>query len=149
MVTLGESLARVTVTPPLGAGPGRVTWKAADWPRFSDTPEGRPIVPALWTVTLVVAFATFGTPVLVETWAVPALAPLMVTWTALVPCAMVTLGGTVTIPRGFAVRFTTRAEGAVAESVRVRVSLSGPVRVDVDCEKLSEAATFTVSVSDV
>jgi hypothetical protein len=75
MPTLELLLERVTVTADTGAT-GRVTWNAADWPRFRETPAGRPIVPPLCTVTLVAPLETFGAVELAVTVVVPRLTPV-------------------------------------------------------------------------
>jgi hypothetical protein len=53
-------LDSVTVTPPVGAGAERVTWKGADWPRPIVTFDGSERAPPLCTVTLIVPDVTFG-----------------------------------------------------------------------------------------
>jgi hypothetical protein len=127
--TLGESLLKLTVTPPAGAATGRVTWNAADAPRFSDTPDGRPIGPALCTVMLAVAFVMLGEPAFAVMVVVPGLAPTTGTVAVVAPCAMVTVAGAVTTPVGLALIITEMADGACADNVSVRFSVLGPVSV--------------------
>ena len=127
--TLRESLLKLTVTPPAGAAAGRVTWNAADWPRFSETPDGRPIGPALCTVMLAVAFVMLGEPPFAVMVVVPGLAPTTGTVAVVAPCAMVTVAGAVTTPVGLALIVTEMADGAGADNVSVRFSVSGPVSV--------------------
>ena len=47
------ALESETVTPPAGAGVGRVTAKGADWPGARITFEGRPMMPPLVAGVLV------------------------------------------------------------------------------------------------
>jgi hypothetical protein len=96
---------------------------------LSDTPEGRPIVPALCTVTLVVPLEILGEPALAVIVVVPRLTGVAVTVALVCPAAIVTVEGMVTTPEGLALKFTVRAEGAGADKVTVRVPLPGPVSV--------------------
>jgi hypothetical protein len=128
MLTLVESLARFTVTPPVGAAEGRVTWNAADCPKFSDTPAGRMSDPAVCTETLAVVFVTLGEPELAVMVVLPTPVPTAVICTLVAPLAKVTVAGTVAIPVGLALRLTVRPdEGAGADRFRVRVAVVGPV----------------------
>src|SRR5215467_8324632 len=49
------------VTPPVGAGDGRLTAKSVDCPNPTFVFGGRMIVPGFWTVTFAVVSGTFGT----------------------------------------------------------------------------------------
>src|ERR1035437_668335 len=95
MPTFDESLVSVTVTPPWGAAVGSVTANAFDSPSASVTFDGRPMDPALATVTLPVAFTMFAVVAAAVTVAVPGATPVTCTVAVLVFCAVCTVAGTV------------------------------------------------------
>lgn len=129
MPTFGVSLDNVTVTPPWGAGAGRVTWNATVCPSPTVTFDGRPIAPALCTVMLHVAFETLGVLEAAVIVVAPALAPFSVTVAVVACCAMVTVCGMVTTPAELALRLTETTDGAGADNVSVIFSVSGPIIV--------------------
>ena len=51
-------LARDTVTPPAGAGAGKVTGNGADWPNPMVVLDGKPIAPTFTTFTVAVVSAS-------------------------------------------------------------------------------------------
>jgi hypothetical protein len=146
--TLALLLERLTVTADAGAT-GRVTWNGADWPRFKETPEGRPMVPPLCTVTLVVPLETLDRLELAVMVAVPRLAPVTGTEALVAPSAIVTVEGTDTTPEGTALRLTVMAAGAGADNVTVRFSVASPVMVEVCWVKLKDPLTATLAVPAV
>ena len=149
-VTLAVSLLdRATVTPPDGAAAGNVTANAADWLGPTVTFDGRPMVPALTTVTLAVVSAKFGREL---AWivVVPSATPVTVTVALVALAAMVTVAGTVATPVLLELRFiTTPPAGAGADKFSVRFWVAVPVMVAVAGEKLAVAVTCTVWLADV
>ena len=146
MLTLFESLlASVTVTPPAGAGPGSVTWNAADWPKATLTFEGSRMAPLFCTVTAAVAFETFGETVLAVIVVVPAETPVTGKIAVVAPAAMVAVAGIVIIPAVLLAKvIATPPAGAGADSVKVRFCGVAPIRVRLAGEKVSEAPTVTL-----
>jgi len=63
--------------------------------------------------------------------------------------AIVTEAGTVTMPVGLAVRFTTVSAAAGADRLTVTLRLSVPVRVNDPGERLSKALVVTVPFTAV
>ena len=135
-------LERFTVTADAGAT-GRVTWNTTDWPRLRETPEGRPMVPPLCTVTLVVPLATLDVVVLAVTVAVPRPTPVTGTVALEAPCAIVIVDGIDTMPAGTALRLTVMTAGAGADNVTVRFPVAGPAIVVVGCVKPNDPPTVT------
>ena len=113
-------LVKATVTPPAGAGTGRVTAYGMDWPIATEAFAGRPMVPALTTFTVAVVSGTFGEElpwITVE----PMLTPVTGTLTVVVPAPKVTLAGTVAVLGLVDVRLMVKPPaGAAADRVRVR-----------------------------
>jgi len=142
--TAGLLLARFTVTPPLGAGAGRVTWNGAVCPSATVTFEGSDRAPAEVTDAVAVAPVTLGAVTPVAMVAVPVPTPVTETFAVVLPCGIVTEAGTETIPAGVAVSGTVSPPvGAAADKVNNSVLVSDPVRFKVWGEKLSEAPTVT------
>lgn len=129
IATFGRSLDNVTVTPPCGAGAGKVTWNAVDCPSPTVTFDGRPITPPLCTVTLAVALEMLGVTGLAVIVVVPTPAPFRATVAVVAFCAMVTVGGKVTTPAGLALRLTETVDDAGAESVSIIFCVSEPTIV--------------------
>jgi hypothetical protein len=142
IATLGLLLDRLTVTA-VEAATGRVTWNAADWPRFRETPVGRPMAPPLCTVTLVLPLEILDVLELAVMVADPGLTAVTGTVALVAPCAITTVEGTDTIPEGTALRLTVITAGAGADRVTVRFSLASPVMVEVGCVKLNAPLTVT------
>src|SRR5450631_2600131 len=90
----GSLLDSVTVTPPGGAGAGKVTGNGTDCPTGTLVRFGRIIWPALLTMMLAVVSATFGSAL---AWrvAVPTAIPVTGTVTLVALAAMVAVEGTV------------------------------------------------------
>jgi hypothetical protein len=145
MLTLFESLlTSVTVTPPVGAGPGSVTWNAADWPRATLTFEGSRIAPLPCTVTVAVPFETFGETVLAVIVVDPTATPVTEIVVVLNPGPMFAVAGMLMIPAVLLAKVTnTPPAGAGADSVRIRGCDAVPVSVKVAGEKVSVAPTVT------
>ena len=113
-------LVKATVTPPAGAGTGKVTAYGVDWPIATEVFVGRPMVPALTTFTVAVVSGTFGEAlpwITVE----PMLIPVTGTVTLVVPAPKVTLAGTVAVVGFVEVRLMVKPlAGAAADRVSVR-----------------------------
>jgi hypothetical protein len=138
-------LERFTVTPPAGAAADRVTGKARDWPRPTVAVDGSEIEPAFCTVMVAVALEMLtGDDAAAVMVAEPAATGVTLKVAVVAFALMVTEPGSETIPVGAAVRFTVIAEGAAADKVTVKVRLSGPEKVTVAGERLSDALTETV-----
>src|SRR6185436_438547 len=87
-------LARVTVTPPAGAGADSTTTKAADWPRLTGVLAGALIAPVTFTVAVAVA-GKFTTVALAVITADPGASPVTGTGTLAASGAKLTVAGTV------------------------------------------------------
>src|SRR5438270_13311597 len=90
-------LARVTVTPPAGAGaPNKVIGNRTDWPSGTFTLAGSPMVGTEVPVTVTVAVApvTVGALLVAVMVAVPAATPVTGTGTLAAPAGIVTVDGT-------------------------------------------------------
>jgi len=144
-VTLAVSLLdRATVTPPDGAAAGNVTANAADWLGPTVTFDGRPMVPALTTVTLAVVSAMLGREL---AWmvVVPGVTLVTGTVTLVALAAIVTVAGTVATPVLLELKLkATPPAGAGADKFSVRFWVAIPVMVPVLGEKLAVAVTCTV-----
>jgi hypothetical protein len=117
-LTLDVSLlARLTVTPPDGAGMPNVTENGTCCPGGNVTLDAREIEPCI--VTLVVASGMFGR---LLAWSVAEPGPTAVTGTEtlLKPALMVTDAGTVTAPVFEELRAMVMGDGATAERFSVR-----------------------------
>src|SRR3954447_25149557 len=113
-------LDKFTVTFPT-AGCGSVTAKVACFPRPTVGLFGRPIDPAGTTVTVTLAFGTFGASVLAVMVAGPTATAVTGTFVVVAPAANVTLPGTVATPGALEIRLTVKPPaGAAPESVNVR-----------------------------
>ena len=139
-------LVSVTVTPPVGAGVGNVTWKAADCPRATLTLAGSEMAPEAWTVTLAVALGmSCALAVIVVE---PALTPCTATVAVVAFAAIDAVAGTFTMPPGLALRLTVSPPaGAGPDRVTVKFLDSVPVSVRLAGVKLSEAVVCTVRVA--
>jgi hypothetical protein len=110
--------------------------------------EGTPIVPAVTTVILDVAFGIFGVKVLAVITVDPKL--FAATWTvALVdPCAIVTVAGTVATAVLLETRLKVRPPaGAAAERLSGRLRVARPVMVALLWPKAIVALTCTVALA--
>ena len=150
IVTLAVSLLdKATVTPPAGAAAGNVTANAAVWLGPTVTFDGRPIVPALTTVTLAVVSAMFGREL---AWIVVVPGVTLVTGTvALVAlAAIVTVAGTVATLALLELKLKIMPPaGAGADKFSVRFWVAIPVMVVVLGDKLAVAVTCTVWLAEV
>jgi hypothetical protein len=81
--------------------------------------------------------------VLAVTTVVPRLRPVTGTLALLAPCKMVTVAGTDNMPPGAALRLTVMTAGAGADSVTVRLALTGPTMLVVGCVKPNDPVTVT------
>ena len=140
------ALVRVTVTPPTGAATGKVIGKATDWPKTTDTFDGRPIIPAAaLAVTLNVVLGIFGAVVLAVMVADPTAMPVTGTLTVVAPDANVTDDGTVATLVLLDARLMVRPpEGAGPESVSVAFCVVGAVTESVAGVNAMVALTVTV-----
>ena len=137
-------LDRATVTPPVPAGADNVTWKGADWPRPTVTPEGSEMLPPLCTVTVAVALVTLGAVLDAVMVVVPTLSPVTGTLTEVAPCEMVTLAGMLSTPDVLVLRLIVNADGAAADKFKIRFWVADPAIVIDEGLKLSAAPTTTI-----
>jgi hypothetical protein len=143
-VTLLLSLLASAMVTGATAGDDRVTGKPTVWPNPTLPLAGRLIVPAITTVTLVVAFAMPGATAVAVMVAEPAATAVSNTLTLVVFAGKLTLPGTVTALVLPEVRFTVRPlEGAGAERFSATFCVVIPVMVTVGDAKLIVAVTFT------
>jgi hypothetical protein len=122
------------------AGDGRVTANAAVCPGATLTFTGKPIAPAVWTVTVAVACTTPADVARITVDPLPT--PDTGTVAVVVFCGIVTVAGTVATAGLSELKLTVRPPaGAGPESVRVRFCVAVPAIVKVAGERLSEAVT--------
>lgn len=135
-------LVSVIVTPPVGAGAASVTGNEVDCPTPTVTPVGRPIPPALCTVTLAVALTTLAALELAVMTADPAATPVTGTLTLVAPWGIVTELGTVAaavlLERSV---IATPPAGAAAERLSVAFCVAPAASPIVCGEKLRVAPT--------
>lgn len=138
-----------TVTPPAGAGDGRVTDKFSDCPRPTDVFAGRMIEPRFATVIVALAPVTFGEVVEAVMVAVPGFPAVTVIVSDVAAAGKKTLDGTDAIRESLDVRFTVipPGDGAGTDRFSVRLFLAPSPRVSVFGVNDSPAATVTGSVS--
>jgi hypothetical protein len=143
-----SALARVTVRA-AGAGAEREIFSGVDAPSATVLVAGATTLPALLTVTVVVASAMNGVWLAWIT-AVPRLTEVIGTETLVVVWANVTLFGTVATAGVAELRLTVRPPaGAGAERFSVAFWVTIPVIVTAVCVKLIVAFEFTVPAPDV
>jgi hypothetical protein len=117
---LVSELLSVTVVPEAGAAWGKVIAKDVVAPRPTLTLAGRPIAPAVATVTFAVASGMKGVALAWIT-VVPSVSEVTGTFAVVEPAAKFTVAGTVATAVLLELRLTvTPPGGAAAESVRVR-----------------------------
>jgi hypothetical protein len=149
-VTLEVSLLVSVIVTFEAACEGKVTARAADPPNPSVVLDGSVIAPALCTVTLAVAFGTFGTLVLAVMVVEPGATPVTATVVVFVFAAKVTEDGTVANAGLPEARLTIRPPaGAGAERFSARFCEEPALIVRLCGEKLMVAATCTVWLADV
>ena len=112
-VTFEASLLfSVTVTPPAGAGAGRVTVNGADWPNLTGVLAGDLIAPVTFTAAVAKA-GKFLTVALAVITVDPGAIPVTGTATLVAPAAKLTVAGTVALLGSLELRLTIKpAAGA-------------------------------------
>jgi len=146
VATEGVSLLRVTVTPPGGAGTDKVTGNATDWFGANTTPDGMPICPATFMITL--APVTFGALAVAVMVLEPSETPVTGTDTKFVFGRKFTDCGTETAPFDDC-RFTVKPTlGALADSVKVIFCVPAGIFIGPG-GKLNVAPTSTCLIDEV
>jgi len=142
-------LAKVTVTPPVGAGVDKVMGNGTDCVSDTASPEGVPIEPGGVTVRVSVALGIFGEePAVIVV--LPAATPVTANVVEVAPAANVTVAGTVATPVLLEVRLTvTPPVGAAADSVRVEFMLAVAATETAVGLKVTAAVTDTGCVAAI
>ena len=157
IVTLKGDMVRVLVSvldnatvTAAAAACGSVTAKVAVFPRPTVGLVGRPIVPAVTTVTATVVLGRFGASVLAVMVAEPKVTAVTSTFTLVAPGAKFTLVGTVATLGALEFKLIVKpAAGAAPDRFNATVCVAIPVMVTVGGAKLMVAFTCTVTLAEV
>ena len=134
-------LDNVTVTS-AAAACGSVTAKVAVFPRPTGGLTGRPITPAVTTVTPTVVLGTFGAVVLAVMVVEPKPTAVTSTFTLVAPAAKLTLAGTVATLEALETKLIVKpAAGAAPDRFNATVCVEIPVMVTVGAAKVMVAFT--------
>ena len=150
MVSVLVSVLESATVTAAAAACGSVTAKVAVFPRPTVGLVGRPIGPAVTTVTAVVVLGRFGASVLAVMVVEPKVTAVTGTFTLVAPAAKFTLAGTVATPGALEVKLIVKPPaGAAPDRFNATVCVAIPVIVTVGEAKLMVAFTCTVTLAEV